>query len=282
MNDPITAYVDEVAHHLKARGSARRQALSDLAAGLRETAAAMPEPDAATAAVRAFGSARAYATELDAELETDRPRTIFGIPNSLAPGMLERMAATFDPEDERVIIPHVFGIGWAVNFGAVAARLGLLNPDDLDDELLTDAANGPGAVPRAVAWASLGAVVLAARAAHLKRRAAGMSGSEALVDLPGAVVVVALGSALAAAGSSGRLPPRQRLVAPAYATVFAAVTAADLAAVRRDGSKSRSAGGWGLAGGTALWFASTYGPVRAAVLRRVGAPRDATDSLTEP
>lgn len=265
MNDPITAYVDDVAHDLKARGHGRRQALTDLEAALRETAASLSgADDPAAAAAAGFGSARAYATELDAELETERPRTIFGIPNSLAPGVLERMAATFDPAD-----PHVFGIGWAVNFGAVAARLGLLNPDDLDDELLTDAANGPGAVPRAVAWASLGAVVLAARSALQKRRAAGLSGSEALADLPGAVVVVALGSALAAAGASPRLPPRQRLVAPAYATLFAAVTAADLAAVRRDGSKPRSAGGWGLAAGTALWFASTYGPVRAAVRRRV-------------
>ena len=272
MNDPITAYVDEVAHHLKARGSARRQGLSDLEAALRETAASLSgadDPAAAAAAVAGFGSARAYATELDAELETARPRTIFGIPNSLAPGMLERMAATFDPADERVVIPHVFGIGWAVNFGAVAARLGLLNPDDLDDEVLADAANGPGAVPRAVAWASLGAALLAARSALLKRRAAGLSGAEALADLPGAVVVVALGSALAAAGSCRRLQPRQRLVAPAYATLFAAITAADLAAVRRDGSKSRSAGGWGLVVGTALWFASVYGPVRAAVRRRV-------------
>lgn len=270
MNDPITAYVDDVAHHLKARGHGRRQTLTDLEAALRETAASLSgADDPAAAAAAGFGSARAYATELDAELETERPRTIFGIPNSLAPGVLERMAATFDPADERVVIPHVFGFGWAVNSGAVAARLGLLNPDDLDDELLTDAANGPGAVPRAVAWASLGAVVLAARSALQKRRAAGLSGSEALADLPGAVVVVALGSALAAAGASPRLPPRQRLVAPAYATLFAAVTAADLAAVRRDGSKPRSAGWWGLAAGTALWFASTYGPVRAAVRRRV-------------
>lgn len=270
MKDPITVYVDDVAHHLKARGQSRRQALEDLEVALRETAGSLPgADDPAAAAVAGFGPARAYATELDAELETGRPRTLFGIPNSLAPGVLERMAATFDPADERVVIPHVLGIGWAINFGAVAARLGLLNPDDLDDEVLTDAANGPGAVPRAVAWASLGAVVLAARAAHLKRRAAGMSGSEALADLPGAVVVVALGSALAAAGSSRRLPPRQRLVAPAYATLFAAVTATDLAALRTDGTKPRSAGGWGLAAGTALWFASTYGPVRAAVRRRV-------------
>lgn len=269
MNDPITAYVDEVARHLKARGHGRRQALSDLEAALRETAASLSDEEPAAAAVRAFGSARAYATELDAGLETSRPRTIFGIPNSLAPGVLERMAATFDPADERVVIPHVLGIGWAVNFGAVAARLGLLNPDDLDDELLTDAANGPGALSRAVAWGSLGAVVLAARSALDKRRAAGLSGPEALTGLPGAVVVVALGTALAAAGSARGLPPRQRLVAPAYATLIAAVTAADLAAVRRDGSKSRSAGGWGLAAGTALWFGSVYGPVRAAVRRRV-------------
>ena len=38
----------------------------------------------------------------------------------------------WDPHSERVIGPHLFGIGWSPNFGALAVRLGLIEPDAED------------------------------------------------------------------------------------------------------------------------------------------------------
>jgi len=293
MTDPnpvyedIAAYVAEVARHLKARGPARRQALADLEAALRETAAGYavahaedsgtrPEgppaaaEDPVAAAVASFGSARTYAAELDEELRTERRwRTILGVPNSLAAGVLQRMAATFDPSDPHVVVPHVFGIGWALNMGAVAVRLGLLNPDDLDDELLDEAVDGPGRWARAMAWTAAGTLTVAAGASVSGRRRRGLTGRAAWADVPGAVGVAAAAATLAALGADRELSPGQRLVAPAYATLFAGIGAASLTGLRPDGSRSKWSGWWGLPLGTALWWAATYGPVRAAVDRAV-------------
>ncbi len=271
MTDPISTYVDEVARHLRARGTARRQALADLEAALRETAAGLAgTDDPPAAAVASFGSARAYATELDAELRTERPlTTVFGIPNSLAAGVLERMAATFDPSDPHVVVPHVFGIGWAVNMGAVAARLGLLNPDDLDDELLEQAIDGPGRYARAMAWASVGAVALATAATIRRRRRLGFTGRRVWADVPGGAAIGAVAAVLVVLGADEELPARQRLVAPAYGVYLATIGTAAQGGLRPDGTRPRRAGAWGLALGTLLWWAATYGPVRAAVGRAV-------------
>lgn len=262
MTEPIHDYVADVAHHLRARGAIRRQALADLEAALRE---------AGPGAVDDFGSAEAYAAAVDAELGTGRPfRTFLGIPNSLAPGILARMAATFDPADERIVVAHVLGIGWAINAGAIAVRLGLLNPDDLDDELLADAAiGGPGRAARVGAWLAVGAATLATAYAAGRRRRSGVPARRIGEEAAGAALAVGLSAALAALGGRPDIPPGQRLVAPAYATLFAAAVAADGFAVGRDGVAPRAAGLWGLAAGTAAWVAGTYGPVRATVRRQV-------------
>jgi hypothetical protein len=39
----------------------------------------------------------------------------------------------WNPLDTRILVPRVFGVGWDVNFGAVAVRLGLVRPDDEDE-----------------------------------------------------------------------------------------------------------------------------------------------------
>lgn len=261
MNDPIRAYVDQVGRHLRARGPARRQALDDLAAALHEDG-----PDA----VAEYGPAEAYAATLDAELGTDRRFTrLLGVPNSLAPGVLQRMAATFDPADERVVVPHVLGIGWAPNVGALAVRLGLLNADDLDDELLADAAAGPGRMARRGAGATTAAAGVATAYAVVRKRRAGMPGSTVAIDAIGAASVLGLAVALVGAGRRAATSPGQRLVAPAYATLFAAAVAADGLGVGRDGQAPTRAGLLGLGIGAVAWFASTYGPVRATVRQRL-------------
>lgn len=43
----------------------------------------------------------------------------------------------WNPHSERLLGPHIFGIGWSPNFGAIAVKLGLIEPDAEDDPLDT-------------------------------------------------------------------------------------------------------------------------------------------------
>ncbi|AGF71216.1 DUF5808 domain-containing protein [Corynebacterium halotolerans] len=40
------------------------------------------------------------------------------------------------PQDPRIFQPHLFGLGWSINLGAVAVRLGLIRPDDIDADVV--------------------------------------------------------------------------------------------------------------------------------------------------
>ena len=117
----IDDYVRQVESHLKLRGRARRQALNDLRDALREAAEAVDD------AIAVAGRAQDYAACLDEQFGTSdgRFRTILGAPNSLGRGIGRRMAGTFNPADERLLVPRVFGIGWTINMGAVAVKLGI-------------------------------------------------------------------------------------------------------------------------------------------------------------
>ncbi|MFY9263087.1 MAG: hypothetical protein GX483_06810 [Actinomycetaceae bacterium] len=42
----------------------------------------------------------------------------------------------WEPENPHIFIHKTLGIGWDINFAALAVKLGLLRPDDLDDEIL--------------------------------------------------------------------------------------------------------------------------------------------------
>ena len=58
----------------------------------------------------------------------------FGVPLDLTPPTGEKMArAWWNPRDERLLVPRVFGLGWTLNFGAAAVKLGLIEPDAEDE-----------------------------------------------------------------------------------------------------------------------------------------------------
>ena len=53
--------------------------------------------------------------------------TLAGLPYDLRVPTLQRVRERlWDPDNPQVITPTVFGLGFGVNFGAVARRLGLL------------------------------------------------------------------------------------------------------------------------------------------------------------
>ncbi|HSK48574.1 MAG TPA: DUF5808 domain-containing protein [Coriobacteriia bacterium] len=59
---------------------------------------------------------------------------ILGVPYELRVPTRERVALRWwNPQDPRLFVPRVFGIGWGLNFASLAIRLHLLEPDAEDE-----------------------------------------------------------------------------------------------------------------------------------------------------
>ena len=84
--------------------------------------------------------------------------TVLGMPYDLRRPTAERLKATWwDPASEKVLVPRAVGAGWAVNFGALAVKLGVIEPDAEDvpfaatpDAAFRAAAVGPAVLAAAV------------------------------------------------------------------------------------------------------------------------------------
>lgn len=125
-------YIDQVAAQLGALSPAARQAaLDDLRAALADGATEdyLGAPADYAAAVR-----DAFATDGEPQ---DEQGSVFGVPydtrGATDPVVRSRIWA---PSDPHILVPRLLGLGWTVNLGAVAVRLGLLRPDDWDDDSL--------------------------------------------------------------------------------------------------------------------------------------------------
>jgi len=93
------------------------------------------------------------------DAESEQPGR-FGVPLDLAPPSGEKVARSWwNPRDERLFVPRVFGLGWAINFGAAAVKLGLIEPDAEDEPFETTPA--PAFRAAALAPAALTAAVIA-------------------------------------------------------------------------------------------------------------------------
>jgi hypothetical protein len=128
----MRSYEDRVAALLEdLPADVRTAALDDLRAALLDGAT---EADLGTPAEYAAHVLDAFARTADpAEGEGD----VFGVPfetrGPTDPAVRSRIWA---PADPHILVPRMFGLGWTINLGAVAVRLGLLRPDDWDDESL--------------------------------------------------------------------------------------------------------------------------------------------------
>jgi hypothetical protein len=123
--DQVAAALEDLPAHV------RTAALDDLRAALLDGAT---EADLGSPAEYASQVLEAFARSED---PADGEGDVFGVPfetrGATDPAVRSRIWA---PSDPRILVPRMFGLGWAVNFGAVAVRLGLLRPDDWDDESL--------------------------------------------------------------------------------------------------------------------------------------------------
>lgn len=53
---------------------------------------------------------------------------LLGIPYSFSPPTIERLKGRlWNPEDTRILTPHIFGWGWSINFYQIGKRLGLIS-----------------------------------------------------------------------------------------------------------------------------------------------------------
>lgn len=166
----IEAYVAAVREALSDVPARRyRSMLAELERALREDAATRGE----TAALDAAGSPQASAAAIraavdDGQGDAEPQGRVLGMPYDFRGLSTERIAERlWNPADPRVLVPRLFGVGWTLNFGAIAVKLGLMRPDDTAEETFdrvpSSVANAVLAVPAVLAGACIVLVVVAWR-----------------------------------------------------------------------------------------------------------------------
>ncbi|HZL06328.1 MAG TPA: DUF1648 domain-containing protein [Coriobacteriia bacterium] len=115
-------------------------ALADLEANvLAEAAARGGTPAAEAAVLEALGTPEEYATALREALAAGAGAPlpqgrVLGMPfefrQPTANSITERI---WNPADPRIWMPRSFGVGWTINFGALAVKLGIIRPDDTEE-----------------------------------------------------------------------------------------------------------------------------------------------------
>lgn len=164
----IPAYLEAVRARLDVLPAhARADALAELEGLLLERAAASTE----RLAIEAVGPADEYAAALiDASgRSADGPRPqgrVLGMPYDFRGASADRVGERiWNPADPRVFMPRLFGVGWTINFGAIAVKIGLIRPDDAGDEAFeripTSAVRAALAVPVVFALATVAVLLLA-------------------------------------------------------------------------------------------------------------------------
>jgi hypothetical protein len=144
--------------------------VADLRAHVTDRVGSAGGPGDAARVLSELGTPEALAAEVAAATpETDAERgsgghggtpshgRLFGVPYDLRlPSSAREASRWWNPLDRRVPVPKAWGVGWSINFGAIAVRTGVVRPDDEDVPF--------GAVPAPTVAATLAApfAVLAA------------------------------------------------------------------------------------------------------------------------
>ncbi|MBN2405105.1 MAG: DUF1648 domain-containing protein [Coriobacteriia bacterium] len=173
----IEEYLTQVRDALRGTDLPRSEILVDLRTHIEEAATGSDgSPDAVRAIIEDLGPAEQYreTVEETAEGTAQTARRVLGVPYDFTlPSTAKFAARWWNPADPHIFVPRMFGVGWTVNFGAVAVRLGMMRPDDEDampfgnvpDRALVLAMVIPtliaaaGAIAAAVAWHGLPAEV---------------------------------------------------------------------------------------------------------------------------
>ncbi|WP_432558485.1 DUF5808 domain-containing protein [Granulicoccus sp. GXG6511] len=261
----MNPYVTDVARHLSGvRRADRDAALRDL------------EELLATGVTPAeLGPAEEYAAGLREQL--GRPR--FRFPGGLWMGR-EARARLWAPADPRLFVPRSLGIGWDLNVGALAVRLGWLRPDDADADVFAAIPAGVRAAQRAVpvALAALSvpaAIGLWRQGRRLPTNFDAAGRVNRWVDRRWLIPVVGGNAVIAAWGATHRPEAVEQdvdtVVRPALATTAGAFTVAYLLAARSGARRPDAARPWVgpvlALTPVAAQLAATVLPVRAGLAR---------------
>jgi len=130
-------YLSDVARALKGTDAAMRDdLLADLESHLLERLDTSSTADDVSRLIAELGSPESFSAELGGETE---PRgsagagKVLGIPYDVRVPTAQRVAERlWNPSDPRLLMPRIWGMGWDINFGAVAVRLHLIEPDSED------------------------------------------------------------------------------------------------------------------------------------------------------
>lgn len=117
--------------------------------------------DDAQAAIAELGPIETFSTG-SGQVRT-APRgsgTLLGMPYDVRMPTADRIASRWwNPQDTRLFMPRAFGIGWDLNFGAVAVRLNLIEPD-AEDEPFAEVNDGAFMVAVAVPLVLTGTMLM--------------------------------------------------------------------------------------------------------------------------
>lgn len=158
-------YLERVAESLCAVDPAlAAETVDSLAAHVASELDAGSSEEDALRVVEALGAPDEFAAELCAAARSSETlRTsgsVLGMPFDVGLPSIEKAAARWwNPADRRLFVPRLFGIGWDLNFGALAVYLHLIEPDAEDEpfSLVSDRAFLVAAlVPVALTAAVLG------------------------------------------------------------------------------------------------------------------------------
>lgn len=133
--EDLDAYLEALAAVLAdAPEEAAAEAIAEVQARADRAAEGAEDPGAAVREMLAsLGSPERVAAEALRQAPERRRRwegSIAGIPGGLSLDPETLASRMWNPADPRLLMPRAFGLGWSVNFGAVAVRLGLVRPDD--------------------------------------------------------------------------------------------------------------------------------------------------------
>ena len=165
-------YLDALDRALRPLASdAEREALlGQTGEALQEAFSDLGRPETAAEIVEAFGSPEELAVALARESAAagdvratgapdDAAGRVLGMPYEVRVPTAERLASRmFNPADPRLFVPRAFGMGWDLNFGALAVRLGWMRPDDVQDVPFSGV---PRALTASMSLASLAALAVA-------------------------------------------------------------------------------------------------------------------------
>ncbi len=139
-----------------------QDALEDVRLHVLEAMDANGSAADASAVLEEFGAPEEFASRLRSETPSSRAAvggdshgagTLFGVPYDMRMPTVERVRSRWwNPSDPRIWMPRAFGIGWDLNFGALAVALNLIRPDDEDEPFAS--------VPEPMVYAALAVPVV--------------------------------------------------------------------------------------------------------------------------